>query len=166
MIRKAILPSIAVIFSLFANAQVQDPAFDLLLEQLLSHSVREISVQEAAAKPAGVRFLDAREKNEFEVSHINEAIQVGFDDFTLASVKDIPKDQRIIVYCSVGYRSEKVAEKLRAAGYKNVANLYGGIFEWINEGYEVVGPAGTPTAKVHAYNTAWGVWLKRGEKVY
>ena len=166
MKRKAFFSCMALMFSLLANAQVQDPAYDLLLKQLLSHSVREISVQEAVAKPTGILFLDAREEREYEVSHIKSAIPVGYDDFTLATVKDIPKNQRIIVYCSVGYRSEKVAEKLQAAGYTNVVNLYGGIFEWVNEGHEVVGPSGHPTTKVHAYNAAWGVWLKNGEKVY
>ena len=42
------------------------------------------------------------------------------------------------MYCSIGKRSEKVTQKLKKAGYNNVSNLYGGIFEWVNQGNEVV----------------------------
>lgn len=155
-----------LLISFDAFSQVKDAAYDLMLQQLLSHSVREISVAEAASKSTSVLFLDAREKEEYEVSHIQSAVQVGYDDFSLSSVKAIPKSRRIIVYCSVGYRSEKVAEKLMADGFVNVANLYGGIFEWVNQGFQVVDGAGKPTSSVHAYSPVWGVWLLKGQKVY
>jgi predicted sulfurtransferase len=77
----------------------------------------------------------------------------------------MPKDTPIIVYCSVGYRSEKVAEQIIAAGYTQVSNLYGGIFEWVNEEQPVYDTKGK-TQKVHAYNKVWGVWLRKGKKVY
>lgn len=135
-----------------------------MLNTLLDHSVPEISVDEASKNE--VVFLDARQLEEYEVSRIRDATFVGFDDFNLNKVADIPKDAEIIVYCSVGYRSEKIAEKLIEEGYQNVQNLYGGIFEWVNQGNEVVDKQGTPTPKVHAYNRIWGIWLKEGEKVY
>jgi hypothetical protein len=43
--------------------------------------------------------------------------------------------------------------------------MYGGIFEWVNNGYPIVNSAG-PTQRVHAFDRTWGVWLKKGEKVY
>ncbi|HUM48347.1 MAG TPA: rhodanese-like domain-containing protein, partial [Chitinophagales bacterium] len=91
---------------------------------------------------------------------------VGYDHFDMAALKNIPKDQRIVVYCSVGYRSEKIAEQLENAGYSHVTNLYGGIFEWVNEGHAVYDLTGTTTPNIHPYNATWGVWLKKGEKVY
>jgi hypothetical protein len=71
-----------------------------------------------------------------------------------------------VVYCTVGVRSEKVGEKLKAAGYQNVRNLYGSIFEWVNQGNPVVDNQGKPTQQVHAYSRVWGVWLNKGEKIY
>jgi len=136
-----------------------------MLNTLLSHSVPEVSVDEVDSSKSVV-WLDARERNEFEVSQIDEAKWVGYDDFSLDRVEEIPKDQEIIVYCSVGYRSEKVAEQLMEAGFSNVSNLYGGIFEWKNQGQEVVDSTRTVTERVHAYSKIWGVWLKKGEKVY
>ncbi len=143
----------------------QSTAYELMLKGLLDFSVDTITAAEARSMK-GVVFLDAREPGEYKVSHIKGARNVGYDEFTMATVKDIPRSSHIIVYCSVGYRSEKVAEKLKAAGYKNVDNLYGGIFEWVNEGMPVYDVSQRPTDKVHGYSPEWGVWLNKGEKVY
>lgn len=77
----------------------------------------------------------------------------------------IAKDANIVVYCAVGSRSEKIARELKEMGFENVSNLYGGIFEWVNRGYEIVNDTGE-TDTVHAYNRFWGFWLQEGEKVY
>lgn len=113
-----------------------------------------------------VVVFDAREREEFEVSHLPNAKYVGDKDFSLKSVGTVSKTDTIVVYCTVGYRSEKIAEKLKKAGYKNVYNLFGGIFSWKNGGGKVVNSEGKETECVHAYNKAWGVFLLRGEKVY
>ena len=110
-------------------------------------------------------FLDAREKEEFDVSHIKGAKWIGYETFSLKAVKSIPKDQKIVVYCSIGARSQEVGKKLKEAGYKDVYNLYGGIFHWVNEDKPVYNN-GEKTESVHAYSRSWGVWLKKGEKVY
>lgn len=156
-------------FSLLAIAafgQVKSGAYRAMLQGLLSHSVPETGVRQAVRDTASCVFLDAREPREFAVSHIAGAIHVGYDYFDLAKLPaNLAKDQPIVVYCSVGYRSEKVTEKLQKAGFTRVSNLYGGIFEWINQGYPVVNQSGA-TNDVHAYNRTWGVWLKKGNKVY
>lgn len=111
-------------------------------------------------------LLDTRAKAEYDVSHLPGARWVGYDDFDISRVQNIPKNANVVLYCSVGYRSEKVGEKLLAAGYQRVSNLYGSLFEWVNQGNPVVDRAGQPTRRVHAYSRAWGIWLNRGEKVY
>ena len=113
-----------------------------------------------------VIILDTRNKDEFEVSHLANAIFAGYKDFDLARVKTIHKERRIIVYCSIGVRSENIGEKLIRAGYKNVENLYGGIFDWKNKGFPVVDSKGNPTEKVHAFSKHWSKWLKNAEKTY
>lgn len=154
------------LFSAGLFGQVKSGAFRLMLNGLLSHSVPEIGVQEAARDRASIVFLDAREPREFEVSHIEGAIFVGYDHFEVEKLpRQLDKNQRFVIYCSVGYRSEKVTEKLKKAGFSNVSNLYGGIFEWVNQGFPVVNQAG-PTLDVHAFDRTWGVWLKKGKKVY
>lgn len=146
------------------QGQVKSSAYRTMLQRLLGHTVPEITVKQAAEANTAT-FLDAREPAEYEVSHIAGSKLVGYDHFDLNAVASIPKTTPIIVYCSVGYRSEKVAEKLIAAGYTQVSNLYGGVFEWVNEGQNVVNSQGK-TEKVHAYNRSWGIWLRKGKKVY
>jgi rhodanese-related sulfurtransferase len=123
-------------------------------------------VAELKTKKNDVFLLDAREREEYEVSHLKNARFVGFKEFDIESVKDISKNAPIVVYCSIGVRSEKIGEKLLAAGYTNVRNCYGSIFEWVNQGNVVVDMDNKPTQKVHAYNKKWGVWVKKGERVY
>lgn len=148
-----------------AQAHVQNNAFDLMLSTLLQHTVAEVTVEQAS-KTTNAVFLDARESGEFAISHISGATWVGYDDFKIDRLGATPKDAPIIVYCSVGYRSEKISEQLKKAGYTNVSNMYGGIFEWVNRSQPVVDNQGAATNKVHAYSKQWGVWLERGEKVY
>lgn len=146
-------------------AQVESGAYNLMLKTLLDHSVPEITVANAAKLGPQTVFLDAREPNEYAISHLKGAVPVGYDHFQMTSVSHLPKDTPIVVYCSVGYRSEKIAEKLKVAGYTKVSNLYGGIFEWVNQ-KNIVYDTDGETQRVHAYDRTWGVWLRRGKKVY
>ena len=152
-------------FSLPVMAQTTSKTYKALLETLYSKSVPLVSCEELKKMP-NVVLLDTRERSEFDVSHLPNARWVGYDDFDLSRVRDIPKNANIVTYCSVGYRSEKVGDKLLAAGYKSVHNLYGSLFEWVNQGNPVVDKSGKPTPRVHAYSRAWGIWLRKGEKVY
>ncbi|PCH64871.1 MAG: rhodanese [Bacteroidetes bacterium] len=140
-----------------------------MLNSMYKHSVPLIKAQQlnqVLASDSTIVILDAREKKEYNVSHIKNARYVGFEDFNIESVRDLSKDTKIIVNCSVGYRSERIGEKLIKANYTNVSNLYGGIFSWVNHDYPVYTSDNRITNKVHAYSEKWSIWLKKGEKVY
>ena len=154
----------ALFFSSHAQ-EVGSKAYDIMLQGLLSHSVKEVSVNEVKDKKEVV-FVDARERKEFEISHIKDAIFVGYDSLDLNPMEKVGKNKELIVYCSVGYRSEKVSEKLEKMGFKNVSNLYGGIFEWKNQGLPLVTIENKTTEEVHAFSKVWGIWLNKGKKVY
>ena len=151
--------------SILISQNVNSKSYDMLLSSLLSHEANEISVWDAKSIESVV-FIDSRERAEFEVSHIPSAIWVGYENPKFEKLAGVNKNIPLIIYCSVGYRSEKIALQLEEKGFKKVYNLYGGIFEWINQGNKVVNDKGKPTAKVHAYNRLWGMWLNKGEKVY
>jgi rhodanese-related sulfurtransferase len=106
-----------------------------------------------------VTYLDAREPAEFDTSHIPGAVFIGFDHWDSQAVQALPKDHTLVVYCSIGYRSEKIAGKLKKMGFQKVYNLYGSIFEWANEGNSLVSNNNTPTLKLHTYNKKWGKWV-------
>ena len=144
--------------------------YDQKLQSLYSNTVSLIKPQEVKEKlnNEDVVILDTRTAKEYSVSHLPNAKFVGYDHFDISQVEDIPKDKEIIVYCSVGYRSEKIGEKLKEAGFENVSNIYGGIFQWRNEDVDVVNQKGEVTDSVHVYNKRWGKWLEEGKgiKVY
>ncbi|MFZ1571668.1 MAG: rhodanese-like domain-containing protein, partial [Candidatus Kapaibacterium sp.] len=122
-----------------------------MLKSLLSHTVREVTVSQLE-KSNDVILLDSREKKEYDVSHLKNSIWVGYSDFNLERLKGIDKSSKIVVYCSVGYRSEKISEKLLSNNYTNVSNLYGGIFEWVNNNSPIYDLNNKSTKKIHAYD--------------
>lgn len=160
--------SIFLLFSLLVNSafaqKSQDLEFQNMLDNLLSGSVPYVTVEELTELDQVV-ILDARERKEFETSHIQNAKHIGYNKMQKEILENISLDDTIVVYCSVGYRSEKIGEKLENLGYKNVYNLYGSIFEWVNRGFPVYNENGK-TENVHAFDKDWGQWLKGGNKVY
>jgi rhodanese-related sulfurtransferase len=154
---------------IFSCSCAQEKNYDRMLAKLYTGDVPVIypkQLNDSLNNKIPVVLLDSREAKEYNVSHIKGAIYVGYDSLCLDSISNVAKNALIVIYCSVGYRSEKVGEKLKADGYTKVLNLYGGIFGWVNKGYPVVDSSNKPTIRVHAYSKAWGIWLKKGEKVY
>ena len=143
--------------------------YDKKLKTLYRNTVKIINpadVKELIAKGEKIILLDTRSPEEFKVSHIDGARFLNYNSYSTEELKQLPKNEKIIVYCSVGYRSERVGEKLQKLGYQNVYNIYGGIFEWKNEGMPVVNRQNHTTDSVHTYNKNWSKWLTKGIKVY
>lgn len=155
---------------LFFFGQAQKPdGYDTALTAMYKNTVERVSANELKEKlEAGqhIVLLDTREKEEFKVSHLEGAKNVGYARFSIDSVKDIPKDSPIVVYCSLGVRSERIGEQLQQAGFTQVRNLYGGIFEWMYSNGSVIDAKGNETDQVHTYDENWSRWLIKGEKVY
>ena len=147
----------------FTACAQSNQSYDEMLNQLYSHSVDTIS---SSRIDEDVIFLDARELEEFEVSHIKDAIHVGYDNFDIKKLKNISRERKIVVYCTVGYRSEKIGEELKKAGYSDVYNLYGGLFSWFDGGNMVYDMNGEVTQEVHTYDESWSKWLNTGKKVF
>ncbi len=162
--------TIACIISLCCCLQLQaQDSLQTLLKKYNTEQIPYIQVAELVRDSTDVILLDSREPREFKVSHLKNAVCVGYDRFDLAKTLNmLPKDKRskIVVYCSLGIRSEDIAEQLYKAGYTNVFNLYGGIFEWKNQGNPVFDARAKLTEKVHTFNKTWGQWLQKGKKVY
>jgi len=144
--------------------------YDQKLQSLYNHTIPLIQPQAVKdkIKNENVVILDTRSAKEYSVSHLPNAQFIDYNRFDISQMSDIQKDQEVIVYCSVGYRSEKIGEKLKKAGFKNVSNIYGGIFQWKNEDFEVVNQKGEITDSIHTYNKRWGKWLEEGKgiKIY
>lgn len=139
---------------------------DRTLKRFNKESVPYVSVEDLETE--SIILLDTRKKEEYNVSHLKQAVWVGHKEFDENDVlKKVPnKKDSIVVYCSIGVRSENIGEKLMAMGYENVQNLYGGIFEWKNKDRRVYNLKERETDSVHAFNKHWGKLLRKGEKVY
>ncbi|WP_067147215.1 rhodanese-like domain-containing protein [Pseudotamlana agarivorans] len=139
-----------------------------LLEKHNQHNIPYLYVDSLAKHYNKFVLLDSREQKEYQVSHLENAIFVGYNFFSIDSViQRIPdKQTEIVVYCSLGMRSEKIANELKQAGYTHVNNLYGGIFQWKNNDYPVYNKQNKKTDSIHTYSKSWRKWLKNGIKVY
>ena len=146
--------------------QFTEQEFNAMATEMAQGDTRDIDVATLKATKEKVILLDTREKKEYEISHIPGAIWVGYNNFKLKRIKEIAKDAKIVTYCSVGYRSERIGEKLQKAGFTDVSNLKGSIFKWVNEGNPIVDKDDQPTEKVHGFNKSWGKWVKNGKAVY
>ncbi|MBG1241851.1 rhodanese-like domain-containing protein [Nostoc sp. NZL] len=135
-----------------------------LLIRLKFPAIQEITTKEFAhwllnSRKSQPLVLDARSQTEYAVSHIKTATHIDAITPDLAALSTVAKDRPIVVYCSIGYRSAKLAQQLDKAGMKCIYNLSGGIFQWANEG-RLIFKDEHPTQLVHPYNAMWGKLLK------
>lgn len=160
--------SIIYLFAFWSFLGFSQESLDDLLKKYNNKSIPYISVQQLAISQNKTLILDAREQSEYNISHIKDAIFVGYDHFNLdQTLQHIThKTQAIVVYCSLGVRSEIIANRIKRAGYTNVKNLYGGIFEWKNNDFEVYNSKNKKTDSIHAFSKTWSKWLSKGIKVY
>ena len=162
---------ITICIYMFSISVLSQPTIDEVLNKYNDNSVPYINVDTLKKNAQQALILDAREIEEFEVSHLQDAQHIGFKNFNYSMMDKLmvdslgDRDTLIIVYCSIGIRSEIIGKKLISHGFTNVYNLYGGLFEWVNKGGNVF-CQGNITQKVHAYSKKWSRYLTKGFKVY
>ena len=116
------------------------------------------ALADALASDAPPTLLDVRQPDEVAVSRIPGAMAVS-PDATVEDLRRLGLEGPVVVYCSVGARSARLAERLEAAGVADVRNLRGSVFAWANEGRPLE-RAGRTARTVHPYDDAWGTYLK------
>ncbi|MDD5435508.1 MAG: rhodanese-like domain-containing protein, partial [Nitrospira sp.] len=73
----------------------------------------------------------------FKEGHIEGAVNIPVSELE-SRLGELSRDKSIIVYCRSGSRSRSAADILVKNGFTQVYNM-GGIVDWINSGYPVVG---------------------------
>lgn len=78
-------------------------------------------------------IIDLRDKQEYEEYHVENAVNIEYDDFMEIDNYDrvIDKNKSILLYCDRGGRSIYAARKLGMYGYR-VKSLAGGINNYLN----------------------------------
>ena len=113
--------------------------------------VPDISAKEAIEKnkQGKVIFVDVRKAEEKNISMLPGAIT----ERELLLNPQRYKNHLIIAYCTIGYRSGKLSEKLQKQGIRMV-NLRGGILAWLHAGGTVY-RKGKPVNRVHIFGKKW-----------
>lgn len=94
--------------------------------------IDQLSVDDLKRKlDAGEKFVlvDVRQANELDICKIAGAIHIPLHELT-QRVGELDPSSEIVMQCHHGGRSQRAAEFLVSQGFRNVANLAGGIEEW------------------------------------
>lgn len=70
-------------------------------------------------------IIDVRTKFEYKMGHHKNAIHIPLGTLSKKTMKNIPLDDVILVYCNTGQRARMGADILRKLGYKNVYYIQG-----------------------------------------
>lgn len=153
---------------------VKNLSTDALLS--LMETVPLASTTEDSEEKDKLLLLDSRPDEEYIVGHIQGARRVDYKAETDKLMSALPELQSpegnitVVCYCSVGYRSSIVAEKISeylkqkgstAQGAVKVYNLEGSIFKWANENRPMVNVGEKATIYAHPYNAVFGKLLKK-----
>ena len=107
-----------------------------------------------------VIFVDVRTAEEQEISMLPGALKK--EEF-LRNLQEY-KNEVIIGYCTISYRSGKLAKKLSKKGII-MLNLRGGILAWVHDGGKIYDQDGE-TDRIHVYGRTWNLAPEDYESVW
>jgi len=118
-----------------------------------------------------ILLLDTRPLKEYNISHISGALQVDPNispEMFHIKFGEALKNKKVIVYCSVGWRSSILGSRLQStalsAGATSIQNLEGGLFGWHNDNRPLVNASGD-TSGIHPYNLFWGRLIENKDDI-
>lgn len=97
-----------------------------------------------------IALVDCREDAERAVSMIPGAISKA----QFEASPEAYRNHRVVIYCTVGYRSGVYAKDLIGRDFDAI-NLIGGVLAWAHAGNTFVDPGGNQTRRVHVYGPTW-----------
>ena len=77
-------------------------------------------------------LLDVREANEWEIGRLPGAVRISVNELQ-ERMNELDTAREMVVYCRSGVRSGRAVDMLRAAGFRKVKNMTGGILRWSDE---------------------------------
>ena len=87
----------------------------------------QLAADLATANPPLV--LDVRAPKEVQAKRIESSVNIPLNHLE-ERLEELPRDRKIVVHCAGGYRSSVAASILQNRGFKNLAELAGGIAAW------------------------------------
>lgn len=85
----------------------------------------------------GAFIIDVRERNEYELSHIEGALNIPLSEIR-ERLNEVPKDRPVYLHCRSGQRSYNACLLLKHMGFDNIFNISAGymgisFFEYFND---------------------------------
>jgi rhodanese-related sulfurtransferase len=104
-----------------------------------SHGVHNLTPGESFALcKKGAIIVDVREDylNAFKMFKVERVLYLPYSHLE-ELYKELPTDKPLIFADAVGLRSHEGVVFMNAHGYKNVANMVGGIVDWERDGFPI-----------------------------
>ncbi|GAB4206763.1 MAG: molybdopterin-synthase adenylyltransferase MoeB [Roseiflexaceae bacterium] len=77
-------------------------------------------------------LLDVREANEWEIGHLAGATRISVNELP-SRLNELDTAIEMVVYCRSGARSRRAVDLMRAAGFRKLKNMTGGILRWSDD---------------------------------
>jgi adenylyltransferase/sulfurtransferase len=97
-----------------------------------SYEITPIEVAAWLKRDDAPFLLDVREPNEWEIGHLPDATRISVNELQ-GRMNELDTAREMVVYCRSGARSGRAVDMLRAAGFRKVKNMTGGILRWSEE---------------------------------
>jgi adenylyltransferase/sulfurtransferase len=101
-------------------------------ETFTSHEITPAEVNTWLHSDDPPFLLDVREPNEWEIGHLPDATRISVNELQ-GRLNELDTAREMVVYCRSGARSGRAVDMLRAAGFRKVKNMTGGILRWSDE---------------------------------
>jgi sulfur-carrier protein adenylyltransferase/sulfurtransferase len=101
-------------------------------ETFTSHEITPVEVSAWLQRDDAPLLLDVREPNEWEIGHLPGATRISVNELQ-GRMNELDTAREMVVYCRSGARSGRAVDMLRAAGFRKVTNMTGGILRWSDE---------------------------------
>ncbi len=105
---------------------------------VMQNEIKQITAAEAkqAVEETDVQFVDVRTDTEYAGGHASKAAHFPLDTLEKDLAK-LDKNKPVYLICQTERRSQKGAEILKSAGFKELYNIQGGTNAWIEAGFPV-----------------------------
>jgi sulfur-carrier protein adenylyltransferase/sulfurtransferase len=97
-----------------------------------SYEITPIEVADWLKRDDAPFLLDVREPNEWQIGHLPGATRISVNELQ-GRMNELDTAREMVVYCRSGARSGRAVDMLRAAGFRKVKNMTGGILRWSDE---------------------------------
>jgi rhodanese-related sulfurtransferase len=98
--------------------------------------VYDLKVRLDWGEPA-LTIIDVRDRDLFNESHVMGAISMPRSELVQRASASLEFDRDLYVYASTDEEAQEAANQLRAAGYRRVSILRGGVAAWKAAGFPI-----------------------------